>query len=587
VTCPHLDRCAGCPLFHLPYPAQLDAKRSRLETALGRYGALADLTVEPVRGADPPLGYRTRVKWMIGQRGELGLFSRSDDHVVVDIPGCLVIDPALGEVGTAVRSLLARADALGEAARRLSAVDLRVARPRSGPPRVLVTLVSPHGALDERAARAIAEALATTSPLVTGVAWSVTQGRTVQVLGPATTPLLGSDAEPDAIGTITVDARFGAFVQAHRGQAAALEAVVTDAVRAIERPRVLELFAGSGALTFALARAGARVDAVEAYAPAAASIACAGGDAVRAHAADATAFTVDAAGRGDRWDAVVVDPPRRGLTPELRRAIAALAPSIVVYVSCNPETLARDLDHFARLGYAPDRVTPLDMIPQTDEVEAIALLRPREPAARAVVHEGPARVVDVAPHEATSDLSSAPPAGGSGLALALAPGGSKPEASLEAIAIVKGITHKRGSLKGRARYRRLTVASGHSVLRLEGVAPARTASDLAAIGHPVIGDPKRCDAGTLRHFFEKHGLDRTAWHTDRLAVAGGPALSSPLPGDLLAVLASLGADGAAFGQESEAAAVAPITGEAPLDRPPAINSTPGSRGARERPRGAS
>jgi len=259
----------------------------------------------------------------------------------------------------------------------------------------------------------------------------------------------------------------------------------------------------------------------------------------------------------------------------------------VVYVSCHPETLARDLAHFARLGYAADRVSGLDMIPQTDEVEAVAILTPCPPPARAVVHEAAAvQIVDVAANDRVSDLSLAPPASGSGLALVLAPGAAKPDATLEALVIVKGITHKRGSLKGRARYRRLAVASGHSILRVEATAPARTASDLAAIGHPVIGDPKRCDAGTARHFFEKHGLDRAAWHTVRLALTGGPSLSSPLPGDLVAVLASLGADVDALGQEPGGAAVAEVTGDAPLDRPPVETSTPGSRGARERPRGA-
>jgi 23S rRNA (uracil1939-C5)-methyltransferase len=262
---------------------------------------------------------------------------------------------------------------------------------------------------------------------------------------------------------------------------------------------------------------------------------------IEAHAADAEAFVAEAAANARRWDAVVVDPPRRGLTPALRCAIAKLEPRLVVYVSCSPETLARDLDHFARLGLKATRLSALDMIPQSDEVEAMALLAPSAAPARPKIGALTAgTVVEVAAHEDAPGLALPPPESGSGLALELARGTGRGKVSFSALALVKGVPRKRGTIRGRSRYVRLSVASGHALVRIEGTSPAQAASELASIGHPVIGDPRRCDEATRRHFFEKHGLDRAAWHTERLVADGEAPVTSPIPGDLAAVLSSVG-----------------------------------------------
>ncbi len=538
-SCPHLERCSGCPAMGLPYPEQLARKTAGLERARGRYPELARATLVGVAPAEPALGYRTRVKWMVGERGELGLYARGEDHVVADIPGCLVVDPAIEDAARALRSLLAKEGP----ARRLRAIDIRLARAARERARLLLTLVSEQGALAEPEVVALAREVQRLCPAVAGVAWSETRKNAVQVLGARTKLLVGVSALPDDVGTATITATFGAFVQAHRGQAAAIERVVVDAARALGRaPRALELFSGAGAFAIALARAGATVDAVESHEPAAAELDRQRVGGVRAHAADAEAFTVAAARRGESWDLVVVDPPRRGLPPALREAIAAVRPRAAVYVSCDPETLARDLAHLARAGLATVEIRGLDMIPQTDEVEAIAILAPAPAPAPPPRDKGDKwSVVEVAAHAPAGNLALPPLAGASGLALELERGASRPTTRWSALALVKGVVHKRGSLRGRARYVRLAVASGHSLIRIEGSTPAQAASDLASIGHPVLGD-KRCDPPTLRHFFDKHRLDRPFWHTDELEIEGRSPVTSPLPGDLAQVLESLGAE---------------------------------------------
>ena len=106
---------------------------------------------------------------------------------------------------------------------------------------------------------------------------------------------------------------------------------------------------------------------------------------------------------GKRFDAIVVNPPRRGLPVRVREGISALAPRAVAYVSCDPDTLARDLEHFATLGYAASRIEPYDMIPLSDAVECLTLLSPHPPAPIAILYEDDALLaVHKPPHLPTT-----------------------------------------------------------------------------------------------------------------------------------------------------------------------------------------
>jgi 23S rRNA (uracil1939-C5)-methyltransferase len=255
-------------------------------------------------------------------------------------------------------------------------------------------------------------------------------------------------------------------------------------------------------------------------------------------------------------------------------------------VSCDPETLARDLDHLARLGYAATALKPLDMIPLTDEVETVAVLRRSGmPAPRILYEDSEILVVDKAPHEPTTPqgeyagsllarvrrLSGAENAvalqrldvGTSGL-VSFA---RKPElvarwervlsaqtARKIYVAGARGVAPNKGAITrelredgkpmpARTRYRRLAIAAGHSVLRVvpEQGRLHQIRRHLAAIGHPIIGDDRYGHTLTNRYFEEKNGLDRTFLHCVRLEIdhpetGAHLIVESPLPGDLRAVL---------------------------------------------------
>ena len=266
---------------------------------------------------------------------------------------------------------------------------------------------SSRRALALDALRAVATSLLAELPEVIGVAASLHDGESPQVLGTETVLLAGTASAEDRIGGSTQLATFGSFVQAHRHQASRIHDMLARSLGVGDGApvRVLDLYAGSGAISLALARAGAEVTAVEAFGPAAGRIeeAAARSDArVRAIHADVASALRTLVEQGARFDAVIVNPPRRGVGPVARAWLARLASPLIAYVSCDPDTLARDLDHLSRLGYRCASTQPLDMIPLSDEVETVAVLRRAPPARPRVLYEDETVLfVDKAPHEPT------------------------------------------------------------------------------------------------------------------------------------------------------------------------------------------
>jgi 23S rRNA (uracil1939-C5)-methyltransferase len=581
VVCEHGARCAGCAFLGAPYEAQLARKAERLERALRRHPSLSALPLEPSLGAERRTAYRRRVKWMVGEGGELGLYARDEDHRVVDLPGCRVVSPAVAEVGGVLRALLE--DRGDRAAAALRAVDIRELEDEGSS--LWVTLVIVRDGATRASLERFAAALVRRAPAVRSVFVNeVESAGAVQVLGPRTHVLVGEDRGWDRVAGVRVLAAPGAFVQAHDGMAEAIarrlraraRALVEGGVGAKRRlriddgraPRVLDLFSGSGTWGLALAHEGADVVAIESFAPAAERIVAAAARAglrVEARAGDAEREVASLVDAGERFDLVVVNPPRRGITPPLRAAIAALSPRAVAYVSCDPDTLARDLADFERLGYRAEEATPIDMIPLTEHVETLCFLAPAPPPAPRVLgelpsllavekpaHEPPEALLERARARLAPPSASAlvvPPREGSGVALfsterdgAFVADGSA--ARVELLVGVKGVTRAGGALRRRgrepSRYERLAVASGHSLLRVSGPAAEalRVGEPLAAIRHPLLGD-RRVDPRTRRHFTDRYGLDRAFLHVERIETAG-VVFECPLSPDLSLVAERLG-----------------------------------------------
>jgi 23S rRNA (uracil1939-C5)-methyltransferase len=582
VQCEHGERCGGCSLLGVPEAEQLRRKHANVQAALARYPRLRALTVSDVVPARPNVAYRTRAKLVVATDGRVGLYARGG-HDVVDIPHCRVLATELAQGVAAVRALARRERGV------LSGTDVREVRD-GGATGLLVTLIGePRARVRlESLARELGDEL----PCALGVAVSERPADAPALLAGTPAVITGAPAARDRAsdGEPYVLATHGSFVQSHRGQAAAIAARVQDGLRSalgtLEGARVLELYAGSGALGLALSKRGAELLLVERYAPALALAEQAAREqglaAPRTLAGDAARAATELAHAAERFAAVVVNPPRAGLAKEVRGTVAQLAPRVIAYVSCDPETLARDLDQLVLLGYAPRAVEPFDMIPLSEGVECVALLEPATPPPIAVLHEdGDLLAAVKPPHMPTTPQQGGGPSllarlraerglpeltpvhrldiGTSGVCLlakrrsaVAALSRALAQGEKQYLALARGVTRDKGAIArplreqgvekaARTRYARLEVLGGHSLVRVrpdEG-RTHQIRKHLAAIGHPLLGDARYGHAASNRHVEQRHGLDRTFLHLARVDLVSprGPrlVLEAELAGDLQAV----------------------------------------------------
>ena len=582
VECPHGAECPGCPLLSLSYAAQLAAKRERVTSAIQRFRELERGAVHDIVPANPIVKYRSRAKLVVNGP-LLGLYARGT-HRVVDLPECRVLEPALATVAAGIRHHVPEGVTL-------RAVDLQLAGDG-----VFVTLVVPDRT-DEARVRDAAQRISRDVAGVACVAVSYRDERSHQVLGRSPVVLLGKAREQVRVLGDAGPYHYvapGGFTQAHRGQQRAILDAVVSSIEAHfgdRAPAVLDLYSGAGALALALASRGAHVTAVESYEPAAALARDAALEQrlpVRVEATDAADAVHAAIVASERPDVVIVNPPRRGLSPAARAGIARLAPELVVYVSCEAVTLGRDLADFARHGVALHSLTPFDMMPLTEEVESLAVLVRAEPPSPEIIYQDERLIAVVKPpHEPTTpqgehagslldrvrrleECSEAVPVhrldiGTSGVCLmarkpehAGALGAALAEGQKEYIALCKGVVRDKGSIRrpllergrpyeARTRYSRREVVSGHSlvVARPDEGRKHQIRRHFASLGHPIIGDERYGDPRTNDYFLMRHFLDRPFLHCARITLTLGERvveLEAPLDRapDLMGVLESLG-----------------------------------------------
>ncbi len=346
--CPIVDRCGGCDWMHLTPRAQREHKRELVLEALRRTGGFTDPPTVEVVSEGEPLGYRRRLR-LHAAEGRLGFFARRSREIV-DVERCLVADAAVNATLARVRAAL---EAYPDAAKALEAVDIRSAPVE---PRVAVSLFPCKGAAPDALAPLALALGAAASVSIAGQPG----GYAVQRL-----PLVDG---------VELHAAPGTFTQVNwEVNRRVVRDIVAEAVRRGAK-RALDLYAGAGNFTLPLAQAGIDVLGVE-QDPRAVRAGRAAADAaglrVRLRHADAAREARELAKRGEKYDLVVLDPPREGASAAIEH-VAALAERSVACVSCDPVTLARDLRTLSDRGLRLDRVVAYDMFPQTHHVEVVA-----------------------------------------------------------------------------------------------------------------------------------------------------------------------------------------------------------------------
>jgi 23S rRNA (uracil1939-C5)-methyltransferase len=374
--CRFLPECGGCDVQHLGARGQSEAKRRHVRDLLQRVGGLGDVQVEPTVPAPRPFGYRFRMDFdwgMAAGRPVLGLHRRGQAGEIVPLDRCLLA----GETTNGVLRLVAR-----ECARhRLTAWDpvrrrgllrrLSIQEAR-GTGEALVTLETGRG--DPVPLLAIATDLARAWPRVVGVV-RVERDRDDRPAGVSI--LSGRDYLNEVVEGDHFRIPAMAFFQPNPEAGAAARRLAIDALGLRPGARLLELYAGAGFMSVAAARLGVCLTIVEENREA-----C---DAARHNLRDAGARDVRVVA-GDvartlpqlleeSWDGILLDPPRTGIATEVRAALASASARRLVYVSCDPATLARDLGVLVREGpWLLRAVTPVDLFPQTQHVECVAVL---------------------------------------------------------------------------------------------------------------------------------------------------------------------------------------------------------------------
>jgi 23S rRNA (uracil1939-C5)-methyltransferase len=397
--CPHFRslQCGGCRFQDLSYDEQLRAKHAQVGEALVHLGGVAEPRVRAIVPAPEPFGYRNKMEFSFHpgeESARLGLHERGTFDRVFELETCLLPSALTVEI-VRLTQRFAREHrwraydprhrgAIGERA----AAEARYLTVRHLPStdQCAVHLIASGAEIP--ALEAWARAVAALSPAVRTVTLLLNRSRANIAFGEEERLLIGDGVIVERLLGLQFEATANAFLQTNSRQAEALYAEALEAAALTGVENVLDLYCGTGTLTLALARSAGQAVGVESVPDAVAR-------AVRnatLNALDHTRFVAGEARRvlrewargeretpwsnGGRPQVVVVDPPRAGLHPRVVTRVAELRPDRIVYVSCNPATLARDVKDFAAHGYALGEVVPFDMFPHTPHIECVARLTP-------------------------------------------------------------------------------------------------------------------------------------------------------------------------------------------------------------------
>ncbi|MDR0615517.1 MAG: 23S rRNA (uracil(1939)-C(5))-methyltransferase RlmD [Synergistaceae bacterium] len=393
--CPSFDACGGCQLQHASYDAQLRIKGKMLQDALWRIGRIAPPREINCAPSPSEWAYRNKttlpVQLAAGAKSVVSGYYERRSHSVVPFRECAVLSPVVERVAKLTIAALEESGFTGYDERKKKG-DVRHIAVRSGAiegeasDKALAGIVSPRDLTAREFGRLknIEQRLCGGKNDLAGAALNIKQGADNFIWGPVFKHLCGKKFLNQKLNGYSFSTDISAFFQVNSAQAAIIFEHVKKAVASGKPPeRLLELYSGVGGLTAYLAGVSGKIDAVEEWRNATRlmreNMAANGIENVEPHADSAENFMKrDDAARPGAYDAIVLDPPRTGCDGRVIEGIKKIAPGKIVYVSCNPATLARDLarlmDPSSGHGYAIESLEAFDMFPQTAHVESMTLL---------------------------------------------------------------------------------------------------------------------------------------------------------------------------------------------------------------------
>jgi 23S rRNA (uracil1939-C5)-methyltransferase len=377
--CAHYPACGGCRFQDLDYAVQAQAKEDQVRDALTRIGGIVDPPLEPILPAASPFHYRNKMEYSFTQTPEgpaLGLHRAGRWDEVLEIEKCWLTTDLGNAIRNAVRDW-AREEGLVayDQAEHTGYLRHLILREGRNTGQVLVMLVTAPG---EKFERGYLVEVLTRFPEVRSIHWAVND-QPSEVTNLPSTVLWGDDAIEEEILGLRFRVRPNAFLQTNTEMAEKLYELAVEYAALTGNETVYDLYCGTGTIGIALARNALTVWGVEISEEA---VACALEN-VELNSIGNAAFFAGNVGqsieelleRAGPPDVVVVDPPRAGLAGKALKRTGELAAPRLVYVSCNPTTLASDVKVLrAEYGYDLVRAKPVDMFPHTPHVETVALL---------------------------------------------------------------------------------------------------------------------------------------------------------------------------------------------------------------------
>ncbi len=371
--CPYAKQCGGCDFWHITYEAECEIKRQRVLDALNRIGGQNIESLE-ITGAKTCLSYRNKVQFPVA--GEKAGFYKKGTHDLIPVEHCLIQPQCADLAREAVLKWMKECKVSSyDESTHTGLIRHIFVRYGEKTGQILLCLVCNGTDLPKK--KRLIELL-TQIPGMTSIAMNVNTRKGNAIMGDVTKTLWGEEAIEDVLCGLRFRISPRSFYQVNRDQAEILYEKAIACAELTGEETVMDLYCGTGTITLCLARKAKRVIGVEVID---AAIVDAKENAKRNGIENAEFFCADAgqaalrlSEEGTKPDVIVVDPPRKGLSADVIEAIDAMSPKKVVYVSCDPATLARDVKLLTEKGYSLTHAEAVDLFPRCSHIESITCL---------------------------------------------------------------------------------------------------------------------------------------------------------------------------------------------------------------------
>ena len=371
-ACKYFYKCGGCRLMHMDYTAELEYKRQKVVDCIRRIGGI-DTEVGEVVPAGERFRYRNKVQMPVTADG-IG-FYRRNSHDVINMEDCMLQSEYTAEIVRAVRKWMERFDVLPYSEADNSGV-VRHIYTREGDSGICLVIVSSKDELPH--SQELIESILRLDIPVCGIVLNINNKKTNIVLGKEYKTIWGKNTINDRIGGAEFEISPASFYQVNRRQTQILYSIAEKMAMLSGKETVYDIYCGIGTIGQFMAKRIKKIVGIEivpqAVENAKKNAELNGIDNAVYYCGAAEKLTKSLIKKEGRPDVIILDPPRKGCDEALLTTVAEAEPERIVYISCKPSTLARDLKFIATKGYITQKITPVDMFPCTDHVECVVLM---------------------------------------------------------------------------------------------------------------------------------------------------------------------------------------------------------------------